>query len=182
MGLFDFALIRRSVLGLEQQLQKMQEEEAELRMQLAQVSSAPASKDDMKQMLSGWVASNAEKYRLSLRETLSKFMRNPRNFTPRNLVDVMSISGAAQPGSDAVRTQDVDQALCALFGPLLNRALLDEIDGMEWPDNTISSVQRSAETIRLTTKIDELNSQIEELAQSAIDAGITWNRNGGTWK
>jgi hypothetical protein len=182
MGLFDFSVLRRTVVSLEEQLQKMQEKETSLRSQLAQVNSAPVSKDDLKQMLSGWVDTNAKTYRLSLRETLSKFTRNPRNFNQRNLFDIMSIAGAAQPGSDAVRTQDVDQALCALFSPLLNKAILDEVDAMEWPDHAISAAQRAAASIRLTTQIDELNRQMEELVQSAIDAGITLNSNGGRWK
>lgn len=182
MGLFDFVTIRKTVVAIEEQLQKLQNEEFDLRGQLAQINSAPASKEDLKQMLSSWVAANAEKYRSSLRETLSKFMRNPRNFTPRNFVDTMSITGAAQPGSDAVRTQDVDQALCALFGPLLNKALLDEIDLMEWPDNAVTAVQRAATSTRLSTRIDEVNREMEELSMSAIEAGITWNRDGGRWK
>jgi hypothetical protein len=182
MGLFDFVTIRKTVVAIEEQLQKLQNEEFELRGQLAQINSAPASKEDLKQMLSGWVSMNAEKYRSSLRETLSKFMRNPRNFTPRNFVDTMSITGAAQPGSDAVRTQDVDQALCALFGPLLNKALLNEIDLMDWPDNAVTAVHRSETSSRLSARIDELNREIEELSLSAIEAGITWNRNGGSWK
>ena len=182
MGLFDFVTIRKTVVAIEEQLQKLQNEEFELRGKLAQINSAPASKEDLKQMLSGWVSVNAEKYRVSLRETLSKFMRNPRNFTTRNFVDTMSISGAAQPGSDAVRTQDVDQALCALFGPLLNKALLNEIDLMDWPDNAVTAVHRAETSSRLSARIDELNREIEELSLSAIEAGITWNRNGGSWK
>lgn len=182
MGLFDFVTIKKTVVAIEEQLQKLQNEELQLRGQLAQINSAPASKEDLKEMLSGWVASNAKKYRVSLRETLSKFMRNPRNFTPRNFVDTMSIAGAAQPGSDAVRTQDVDQALCALFGPLLNKALLDEIESMEWPDNAVTTAHRSEKSIQLTTRIDELNREMEQLSLSAIEAGITWNRNGGSWK
>jgi cell division protein FtsB len=182
MGLFDFASFRRSVASLEEQLQKMQNEENVLRNELAQINSAPSSREDLKQMLSQWVASNAAKYRQSLRETLLKFTANPRNFNPRNLLDIMSISGVAHPGGEAVRTQDVDQALCALFAPLLSKALQEEVDAMEWSENAITIEKRSAAAAALETRIHELNRQIEELSQQAADAGIVLNQNGGRWK
>lgn len=182
MGLFDFASFRRSVASLEEQLQKMQNEEIALRNELAQINSAPASKEDLKQMLSQWVDSNAAKYRQSLRETLLKFTANPRNFNPRNLLDVMSISGVAQPGGEAVRTQDVDQALCALFAPFLSKALLAEVDAMEWSASAITMEKRSTGAAALETRIYELNRQIEEMSQQAADAGIVLNQTGGRWK
>lgn len=176
MGLFDFASIRRSVKGLEGQLKKMDEDIAELRRKRESVLSSPASKGDVKAMLSGWVRDSGEVYRSSLRTTLAEFVRNPRNMTPANLARVVSVTGAAQPFGDALRPQDVDQALCALFGPLLNTALLEQVDLMDWPEQGLSIAERTIEADKLLQRIGKLEQESAELIQEAEDAGIVWGR------
>lgn len=176
MGLFDFASIRRSVKGLESQLQKMHEEIAALRRKREAVLSAPASKGDVKAMLTGWVRDSGEVYRQSLRTTLAEFVRNPRNMTPARLAGMVSVAGAAQPLGDALRPKDVDQALCALFGPLLNTALLEQVDLMDWPEAGLSLTQRTAEAEKLLQRIGQLEKESSDLIQEAEDAGIVWSR------
>ena len=176
MGLFDFSLIRRSVTSLGSKIKTMQNELADLYRQREAVLSAPASKDDLKSMLSDWVGAQGEKYQASLRNTLSLFTRNPRNLTPIELARVMSISGAAQPLGDAIRTQDVDQALCALFGPMLQAALLEQVDKVEWPANTMTKAQREAEAEKLTERIEALEKETKELISAAEEAGVNWDR------
>jgi len=176
MGLFDFASIRRSVAGLEQQLQKMHVELGTLHRQREAVIYAPASKDDLKSMLATWIKSSGDKYRASLNTTLTQFVRVPRNMTPQRLAQIVGISSGDQSLGDVVRPCDVDQALCALFGPLLNAALIDQIDRIDWPEGSMSSDQRAAATEKLTARIDSLEKEKNDLINSAEEAGITWNR------
>lgn len=172
---FDFKSLRRSVEGVEKKLQDMHTEVEDLRRQRERTLSAPASKEDLKAMLSAWVASAGENYRKSLQETLQKF-RNPRNATPQDVARGMSLTGALLPFGEALRQQDVDQALCALFAPLLNKALLDEVDNMEWPAHSITTAERNATVARLTERIDQLDQEIRDLTTAAEEAGITWSR------
>lgn len=176
MGIFDFASLRRSIQNVEAQLKKMQDELADLTRQRERVLSAPASKDDLKALLSGWVAGNGDKYRTALRETLAQFVRNPRNMSADRLARMLSVSGAAQPNGEALRVQDVDQALCALFAPLLNSALMEQVDAMPWPDDAISDAQRKASADKLEQRIVALQKEINDLINSAEEAGITWSR------
>lgn len=174
--IFDFGMLRRSVSTLESQITKMQNELSGLCRQREAILSAPTSKEDLKSMLTDWVNAQGEKYQASLQETLARFTRNPRNVTARELDNVMSISGAAQPHGDAVRTQDVDQAMCALFGPLLNAALMEQVERMSWPANSMTRAQRSAEAAKLTDRIDVLEKDVKDLINAAEEAGINWNR------
>jgi hypothetical protein len=125
--------------------------------------------------LSAWLASNSKKYREALHETLSKF-RNPRNLTQDDMARYMSITGAAQPGGEALRTQDVDQALCALFAPLLKDALFKEIESMEWSENTMNNAQRVKDAERLDERIYQLDTEIAALINGAEESGINWRR------
>lgn len=172
---FDFKSLRRSVEGVEKKLQAMHAELADLRRQRERTSSAPTSKEDLKNLLSGWVATKGDGYRKALHETLRKF-RNPRNLSPHELALAMSITGAHQPYGEAVRAQDVDQALCGLFAPLLSKALLDEVDNMEWPSDTVTAAEREAAVARLDERIVQIDQEIRELTAAAEDAGITWSR------
>lgn len=172
---FDFKSLRRSVENVEKKLQDMQTEVANLRRQRERASSAPTSKEDLKTLLSAWVASTGDSYRQSLHETLRKF-RNPRNLSAYELGRVMSIAGAPQPFGDAIRAQDVDQALCALFAPLLTKTLLEEVDRMEWPADTVTNTERDANVARLDDRIAQLDQEIKELTAAAEEAGITWSR------
>lgn len=177
MGLFDFASIRRSVAGLEQQIRKMQDELELLRRQREAVIYAPASKDDLKTMLSAWVEASGDKHRAALTDALTKFARSPRNVSPQTLAQIMGIAGASQPLGDVVAPRDVDQALCALFGPLLNRALLDHVDAMDWPEGSLTSAQRTADAEKLGARIDKLQQDLNELINEADEAGVNWNRS-----
>ena len=172
---FDFKSLRRSVEGAEKKLQDMRTEVADLRRERERASSAPTSKEDLKNLLSAWVTSKGDHYRKSLHETLRKF-RNPRNLSAHDLALSMSITGAHQPFGEAIRAQDVDQAMCALFAPLLSKALLDEVDHMEWPSDTVTSAERSATLARLDERIDQLQKEINEFTTAAEEAGITWSR------
>ncbi|MGZ9045944.1 MAG: hypothetical protein ACXW24_16100 [Telluria sp.] len=176
MGIFDFASIRRSVSTLETKLKEMQDELADLYRQREAVLSTAASKDDLKALLRDWVVQQGDKYQTSLHGTLARFTRNPRNVTPHELASVMSIAGAAQPFGDVIRPQDVDQALCGLFGPMVSAALLDQVDKMEWPANSMTGVQRTAAADKLTDRIDTLEKDTKELINAAEEAGINWNR------
>lgn len=176
MGLFDFALIRRFGANLEQQIRKMEAELEQLRRQREAAIYAPASKEDLKTMLSSWVKSSGDKHRAALSEALTKFVRHPRNMSPKTLAEIVGITGVSQPLGDAVVPRDVDQALCALFGPLLNQALLEHVDSMVWPEGSLTSAQRAADAEKLSGQIDKLQLEVNDLIQSAEDAGITWDR------
>lgn len=172
---FDFKSLRRSVENVEKKLEAMHAELADLRRQRERASSAPTSKEDLKNLLSGWVTSKGESYRKSLHETLRKF-RNPRNLSAHELALAMSITGAHQPYGETVRAQDVDQALCGLFAPLLSKALLEEVDKMEWPADTVTSAERAATVDRLDERIIQIDQEIRDLTAAAEEAGITWGR------
>jgi hypothetical protein len=176
MALFDFASIRRSVLGLEDQLKKMKNDILDLQRKREAMLSAPANKVDVKNMLSGWVRNSGEVFRQTLGVTLKDFVRNPRNMTPQRLAGMVSVAGAAQPLGDALRPKDVDQALCALFGPLLDTALLKQVDLLDWPDEGLPLAQRTIEAEKLNQGIAQLEKEYSDLIDGAESAGIVWSR------
>jgi len=176
MGIFDFSSIKRSVRNFEQKLDEISKEILELKSKRERILSAPANKDDVKVMLKNWVHASGEGYRQSLRTTLSEFVRNPRNMSPRRLSDLVCVSGAAQPGADSLRPQDVDQALCAIFGPQLINALCEQVEAMEWPEQGLPLTLRTAEADKIFERIAQLEQEYEVLTNEAAEAGIKWRR------
>lgn len=175
----DFKSLRKSVDSLEKRLQGIRTEVEELRRQRERVLHAPVHKDDLKALLGNWLAASGERYQQSLRETLTKFVRNPRNMTQHDLDQIMSLSGALQPfAGDTARIgpKDIDQALCGLFAPILKDALMKEIDSMEWSPNAITTAERTATVAKLTEQIDQLDRDTATLINEAEEAGIHWNR------
>ncbi|MDT0131384.1 hypothetical protein FPK48_31070 [Acinetobacter baumannii] len=63
-----------------------------------------------------------------------------------------------------------------MFAPLLNKALLEEVDSMEWPSDTVTASDRDATVARLDERIVKLDQEIRDLTTAAEDAGITWSR------
>ncbi|MDP3669570.1 MAG: hypothetical protein Q8R69_07770 [Telluria sp.] len=177
MSIFDFASFRRSLAGLGEQLKKMQSEIEELRRKREALLSTPANKADVKEMLSGWVRDAGEEYRKSLHTTLAMFIRNPRAMTPALLAKTMSVTGAAQPLGDGLRPQDVDQALCALFAPLLKTALMEQVDLMDWQNQGLPMKERAIEAEKLESRIFELEKTYAELVNQADEAGIDWRNH-----
>jgi len=174
----DFNFLRKTREQLFEKREKMLAELDDLRRRRDRILSTPGSKEDLKKMLGGWIASNSEKYRQQLRETLMKFSSSPRNMNPQDLVSIMSLSGPPPSYGEAVRTVDVDQALCGLFGPLLKNALGEEIDGMEWHSNSLTAADREAQADALNERIEKLNKELKDLDAAAEEAGVEWPRIG----
>lgn len=167
----DFKSLQRSVNSASQRLQEMHAKADSLRRDWERANTAPTTKEDLKELLQGWVDSTGENYRKSLHQTLQTF-RNPRNLHSQDLARVMSIAGAAQPFGDSLQVKDVDQALCALFAPLLSKALLEEVDRMEWPEGGMSAKERGPILANIEDQIAQLNKEIKELEDAAEEIGI----------
>lgn len=174
----DFNFLRKTREELEKKRAAMDAELEGIRRQRDRVLSTPGSKEDLKAMLGDWVSSNEKKYRQSLRETLMKFTRNPRNMTAQELVGIMGLAGAPQVYGESMRTQDIDQALCGLFGPLLKNALAEEIDSMEWHEGSMTAAERQAQAERLSERIEHLQNDINKLDAAAEEAGVERPRFG----
>lgn len=174
----DFNFLRKAKEDLEAKRAALDAELEDVCRQRDRVLSTPGSKEDLKAMLGDWVSANQEKYRQSLRETLLKFTRNPRNMTARELADIMGLSGAPQSYGDSVQTQDVDQALCGLFGPLLKSAIVEQIDSMEWHEGSMTASERQEKADRLSMRIEQVQSDIKKLDAAAEEAGIERPRFG----
>jgi len=172
----DFKTLRGAVQNLEEKIKAMQAESNSLQREREMVLSAPGSKEDLKAMLASWIDSTGDAYRARMQETLTKFARSPRNMTPANLAQFLSITGDAQAYDKAAQSKEVDQALCALFGSLVNKALMKEIDGMDWPATAITNTERAAKVADLDQRIGKLETDLKQLIDQAEEAGVTWSR------
>ena len=172
----DFKKLRGEVQNLGDKIKAMQTESTGLQREREMVLSAPGSKDDVKAMLAGWIDSTGDAYSARMQETLTKFARSPRHMTPSNLAQFLSITGDATAYDKAAQSKEVDQALCALFGSLVNKALMKEIDAMDWPAGAITSAERAAKVADLDQRIDKLETDLKMLIDQAEEAGVTWSR------
>jgi hypothetical protein len=172
----DFKKLRGEVRNLGEKIKAMQSESDSLQRERETVMSAPGSKEDLKAMLGAWIDSAGDAYRIRMQETLTKFARSPRNMTPATLAQILSITGDGLAYDKEAQTKHVDQALCALFGSLVNKALMKEVDGMDWPATAITNADRAARVADLDERINKLETDIRQLIDQAEEAGVTWSR------
>lgn len=171
--LFDFSAIKKSVQGAESRLKDLRKEIEELQRKREAFNYAPASKDEIKGLVSGWVKNTGAVYMETLRSTVEKFSSNPHNMgSPQRIKQLIGLGGSDfSTGIDA-DPREFGQALFALLGPQINSALLSAIDGMDWPDNAVSSADRQTHVNALDERIIKLQAEETEIVEKAREIGI----------
>lgn len=174
MGFLDIvAQLRRSTESLRDQHRKLTDELAALNAQRQAILTAPASKVEIKEMLTRWVHACGVRHRASLRSTLDRFIRAPHTMNIDQQVS-RSLSVVAAFGEDrnAPSGADLDSAMCALFGAQLLDAMHSAVDAMEWNEG-LPLAARPAATLKLDERIAKLNGELADLVEQSRAAGLS---------
>lgn len=166
------AALRRTVKTFEDRLIEIRSELGKLRAQRDAVVYAPAARSDVKAMLTAWVQNTGAAYSSSLQRSLHEFIRTPRSLqVPKRIEQLVCLVAPDEAGASP-DLRNFDQALCALFGDQLTRALVATIDAMEWPEEGLPLADRASRVEKLDEKITALQAEEVALINQAQSAGI----------
>jgi hypothetical protein len=169
--MFDLSFLKKSVAALTQERTKLLQAIEQLQREREDILTAPATREDIKAMVSTWCADRAGKYRAQLFTALSPFIRKPKLAHSDNGLNVFTLFGAQ--GSQLAGPVLSDMAICALFGPALVKAVHESIDAMQdWPANALPWKGRTERVEGIDKKLADLIANEADIVAQARSAGI----------
>jgi hypothetical protein len=175
MGLFDFGSIKKSLQGVAAHIKQVHKEIETLKREREDIAGAPASRDDVKQMVRQWISQRAAVHQKRLAVTMHNMITNTSDLLSNNgAPEMMTVAGAYHKiGGVAPGGEAVDGAMCAFFGPALADGLCKMVDTMEWPAaEGLSMAERTRKLEGLDARIATLTTEADEMTRSARAAGI----------
>lgn len=172
---FDFSAVRRLVQGTESRLASIRTEVQQLQTRREAVRHAAASREDVKSLVAGWIASNSNRFTGQVQEAVERMARNPTAMGKGSELRRLVTFGAADPAFAAgfgEEPADLAPVLSALFGPTMLASVSAAIDGMPWPETALSAGQRENELATLDTKLEKLLEEERALVDNARAAGL----------
>lgn len=171
--IFDFAAVKRSVLGLEERLKSLRDEIEQLQKKRQTTHYAPPARDDIKAMVRSWVRDSGDGYLKSFQDAIEAMSRNPVSMGNSARAKQLASFGATglSYGAEA-DPREFGQAICALFGGSIVEALIKAVDAMEWPANALTAEQRRKDIDSLDSRIAKLQDEERDIVSKAAEVGI----------
>lgn len=169
--MFDLSFLKKSVTALTQERAKLLNAIEELQREREDILNAPATRDDIKAMVSAWCADRAGKYLPQLSNALSPFIRKPKLIHGDGGMHSFTLFGAQ--GNQLAGPVLSDMMICALFGPALVKALHETIDATpEWPANALPWKGRTERIAAIDKKLEALIASEADIVAQARSAGV----------
>lgn len=175
--MFDFLSIKKTLADVSNQVRKLRQQIETLQRQREDIINAPATRDDVKEMVAQWVEKKSTEYMRRLEFNLGEFITHPEKLKCENTVGHrMTLFGTTRqlgaltmyPGPELE-----DMAICCLLGSTLKTSLNATIDAMEnWPAGGIPMRERGKKITDIDTQIEKLMSQESALVGEAQEAGV----------
>jgi len=172
---FDFSFIRKSVQSLSSQVTDLRAQIAKLTAERAAILAAPASREDVKAMVTSWAKDRASEYITSLQMNMAFFVKYADKLAdPATVRQRMTVFGASQQlGSGFESGPSLnDKAVCALFGAALIDGVHAAIDRMQWPDGALPLEGRQKRVQEIDRALSTLVAEEAEIVSSARSAGV----------
>lgn len=175
--MFDFLGLKKTLSDVAGQVSELRSQIEKLQRQREDIATAPATREDVKAMVTSWVAGRSAEYVKRLQFNMQEIVSNPSDFQDENAVNGrMTLFGRTRqqgglgmfPGPELE-----DMAICCLMGPALVKSLHETIDSMDnWPKGGIPMRDRAKEIQKLDEKISRLVEQESSIVSAAADAGV----------
>lgn len=171
--IFDFALVKRSVQGLEEKLKSLRGQISALQQERQSVHAAPVAKEEVKALIGQWIGDAGKDYSAAFCAGVEAMSKNPSAFSRSNLVQRLASFGAlGVMYGEEPSAQELGRGLCAMFGASIKDSLIKSIDAMQWPTNALTHAQREKQLAQLDGKIADLEREAIDIINKAAEVGI----------
>ena len=170
MSGLNFDALKKQVAALSTAIAGKQAERAAIAAEMAAVNSAPASKNDLKEMVGKWIDDSAGKYAAGLKIALEPFQANwtksPSKENPLELLHRIMFRNTA-----GVHVTPGPEGLFFLLNKEIKAALSDAVDGLDLPEG-LDKAARTAQLKSLASQMGAIDNELAELTDLANSAGI----------
>lgn len=173
--MFDFLNIKKAISLYGQKIKEVQSEIEKLRQDREDVLFAPTSRDDAKAAMATWIAARAQAYRTSITKGISDLALNRRALEdPAAFAEMADRLPLVHKRIYGPADGSVDLMVCALFGDALLKAFDEVINGMDWPEGSLSNDQRKQKLAVIDAKLAALLETEKQLVVAGADAGLSF--------
>ena len=173
--MFDFLNIKKAISLYGQKIKEVQSGIEKLRQEREDVLFAPTSRDDAKAAMASWIASRATVYRTSITKGIGDLaLHRGALEDPALFAEMAARLPLVHKNVSGPTDGPVDLMVCALFGDALLMAFNEVIHAMEWPEGSLSNVQRKQKLAAIDAKLAELLETEKQLVLAGADAGISF--------
>jgi len=167
--MLDFLKLKKSIQDVNVQANSLRQTIEEKKQRRDFLETAPLSRNELAEKVCEMIDAHGAQYpeRLSMALEFSKF-KPLFDFKASNLALVNTTGGGATEG------QLPKVNAYWIFADLYKQRLSDAIDVMDWPDNEVGPplAERQTELKKLDKEIMKLEGQLQDIRQSAEQAGI----------
>lgn len=170
---FDFLGLKKSISKVQERLEAVRLEQASIRNQIQAIQYAPSGCDDVKEVVARWVSESADAYWSGFRASVKTAAKEA---VPTKGVTLKPLVTFGAQGNDPFTQpthQQIGEMLCAVFSTNIVKALHQEIDAIEWPENAVPIAFRRGQIEKLERAYAKLTQEEAELLESARDAGLS---------
>lgn len=182
MALFDFLSVKQTREGAVQRMKELQQEQAELSVKLRAFDAALIARSDLRVAVDAWVDRQRQAFSIDAGTVLSKLLDQPPASLLRGgqFLDLQMArifgghesAGHARAAAGAQGTEGLSMPfMCSLFGDEIRAHLHATIDSLQYEEG-LSAAARPAAREKLSQRMREINTEIEDLRTKAADAGI----------
>lgn len=167
------AMSAKKQLGDE--LDRLSDEIARLRVQRQALHEMPAPREDVKRAVLAHLAQLGKPFTDDFSRRMLLLAREPHLIAGNSpaLSNLIGLVGAGSDSNDAARARAVDSMVVALLGEYLSVHLTTVIDALRYEEGLPLSV-RAAEIDKIDARIAEAEAAFLELRAEADRAGITF--------
>jgi hypothetical protein len=169
---FDFLGLKKSIAQIQQRLEKVRLEQASIQNQIHSIQYAPTGADDIKNIVSKWVEESSNAYWAGFRASVQTAAKESVPTKGLTLKPLATFGAQIREQSLQMPTQQMGEAICAMFAPHILAMLHQQIDAIEWPENAIPISERAGKMEQLQKALSKLMEEEADLVQSARDAGL----------
>lgn len=178
--MFDFLSLKKTLSSFSSELGDLRTQIESHQRQIEDIVNAPATREDVKAMVTRWAAGKSGEYVKRLQFNLHEFICHPKNLQNEAAVESrMTLFGKSRqqgalgmfPGPELE-----DMAICCLMGPAVVAAMHAAIDAMQdWPEGAVPFAGRDKAISDLDNKLAALVKKEASLVSSAEEAGVRLN-------
>ena len=162
--------LRRQVTALANAVAGKQAERASIAGQIAELNALPASKSDLKAMVSAWIDDSASKYAAGLKIALEPFQANwtksPSKDAPLELLHRIMFRNTA-----GIHVTPGPEGLFFLLNKEIKAALSSAVDGLDLPEG-LDRETRTTRLKELSAQMGQIDAELADLTDLANSAGI----------
>lgn len=165
---FDLSFLRKSAADLVSGVRDYRGQIERLKREREDIANAPATRDEVKDMLRASIALQAKKYLAGLGDQLTSLARG-HNVQADGEVRGINLASTSNATFGPML---LNRALCGLVGPVLYDSLAASVDAMAWPAGSRPLQGRDEAIEQIDKKLKKLIEQEKALVSAAAEVGL----------